>query len=101
MARPVEPLAHLAARTKHARSKMAPVAKDELAGDSVDEMLDAPAVPAPEPAPARVALRRPAHVASRARAVHASEDPSRVFAAIQALRTDRDPARASRLLAEY
>ncbi len=46
-------------------------------------------------------VRRPAHVACRARAAHASEDPSRVFDAIQALRTDRDPARASRLLSEY
>lgn len=104
MARPAESLAPVAARTKHARSKAAPVAEDELSGDAVDEMLDAPAVPPPEPAPARVTprtLRRPAHVASRTRTAHSSEDPSRVFDAIQALRTDRDPARAGRLLAEY
>jgi len=98
-AHPAEPLAQVGTKTKHARSKAAPVAENDLAGDTVDEMLDAPA--APEPAPVRVTLRRPAHVATRSRAVHSSEDPSRVFDAIQALRTDRDPARASRLLAEY
>lgn len=101
-ARSAEPLAPIATKTKHARSKAAQVAEDDLAGDAVDEMLDAPA--ASEPAPVRVtprALRRPAHVASRSRAIHSSEDPSRVVDAIQALRTDRDPARAGRLLAEY
>ncbi len=101
-AHPAEPLAQVATKTKHARSKAPLVAKNELGGDAVDEMLDAPAVP--EPAPVRGTprtLRRPAHVATRSRAVHSSEDPSRVFDAIQALRTDRDPARAGRLLAEY
>ncbi len=102
-ARPVEPLA-VAAKPKHARSMAsAPLATGERAEDAVDEMLDAPAAPAPSRTAMTTprALRRPAHVASRARAGRSSEDPSRVFDAIQALRTDRDPARAGRLLAEY
>ena len=97
-ARPVEPVA-VASRPRHAHPKPAPaVAADETA----DELLDEPAATAPPPSrPTPRTVRRPAHVASRARAVHSSEDPSRVFDAIQALRTERDPARASRLLAEY
>jgi outer membrane protein assembly factor BamD (BamD/ComL family) len=50
-----------------------------------------PAVPAPESAPAKHA--RP-HAAR-------SEDPSRIVAAIQALRTEHDPDRAATLVAEY
>jgi len=95
-ARPVDPVA-LAARPRHVRPKpVVPAAADETA----DQLLDEPEVAAPS-RPTPRTLRRPAHVASRARAAHSSEDPSRVFDAIQALRTDRDPARASRLLAEY
>ena len=59
------------------------------------EVVDAPAVslplPAPEVAPAK-------H--GRPHATH-SEDPSRIVAAIQALRTEHDPDRAARLVAEY
>ena len=96
-ARPVDPVA-LAARPRHVHPKpVVPAAVEETA----DQLLDEPEV---TPAPSRPTprtLRRPAHVASRAHAARSSEDPSRVFDAIQSLRTDRDPARASRLLAEY
>lgn len=100
-ARSAEPVA-LAARPRHAHPKPAvPAATDETA-ETADQLLDEPAASAPAPSrPTPRTLRRPAHVASRTRAARASEDPSRVFDAIQALRTDRDPARASRLLAEY
>ena len=100
-ARSEEPLA--LARPRHARAKpAAAVAAEETANDAADELLDSPAAPAPPPSRATPrAVRRPAHVASRARPARSSEDPSRVFDAIQALRTERDPARASRLLAEY
>jgi hypothetical protein len=96
-ARPAEPVA-LVVGPRHAHPK--PPAAE--AADTADELLDEPAETAPPPARSTPRPgRRPAHVASRARAIHSSEDPSRVFGAIQALRTDRDPARASRLLAEY
>ena len=100
-ARPAEPVA-LAARPRHTHPKPAvPAASDETA-EAAEQLADEPLATAPpSPRPAPRALRRPAHVASRARAAHSSEDPSRVFDAIQALRTDRDPARAGRLLAEY
>jgi hypothetical protein len=58
----------------------------------IAEPAAAPAPPAPEIAPAPPV--RHAHVMR-------SEDPSLVVSAIQALRQDRDPARASRLLAAY
>jgi hypothetical protein len=45
----------------------------------------------PEPAPARRSRPHPGK----------SEDPSRIVAAIQALRNDHDPDRAAKLLAEY
>ena len=72
----------------------------------------APADEAPAVESAPVALARPVrHVARRHVAttvtrpkltrVAASEDPSRVVDAIQALRNDHDPVRAGRLLAEY
>jgi len=97
-ARPDEPVA-LASRPRHAHPKPSAAVP---ASETADELLDEPAAIVPPPSrPTPRTVRRPAHVASRARAVHASEDPSRVFDAIQALRTERDPARASRLLAEY
>jgi hypothetical protein len=103
--RPQEPIA-LVSRPRHAHPKAAAVAADETAeetaNDTADELLDAPAAPSPPPSRATPrAVRRPAHVSSRARTARSSEDPSRVFDAIQALRNERDPARASRLLAEY
>ena len=58
---------------------------------------------APEPiVPVRASrpTRHAPKVTARAR-VATSEDPSRVVDAIQALRNDHDPARASNLLAEY
>ena len=82
----------------------------------------APTPPAPPYQPAPAATRRPAPIAVPApapvaidpapvvertsiRAPHArpakGEDPSRVVAAIQALRGDGDPERAGKLLAEY
>ena len=92
-------------------------------------VAEAPAVPAPVAAvrrarPVRVALAQDASAASLApvapaarparrvkpplrarvtipRAIPSSEDPSQVVDAIQALRNDRDPVRASRLLAGY
>jgi hypothetical protein len=97
--RPSEPLALATSKVRHTRPKAPPVAIDEAAEDAADELIDEPAATAPHKATPH-SLRRPAHVAARARTVR-SEDPSRVFDAIQALRTDRDPARASRLLADY
>ena len=96
--RPADPIA-LAARPRHVHPKpVVPAAVEETA----DQLLDEPEVTSPSPSrPTPRTLRRPAHVASRAHAARSSEDPSRVFDAIQALRTDRDPARAGRLLAEY
>jgi hypothetical protein len=86
-ARPAPTLALATAPVPHhvARPVRAPVAEP-------------PAPPAPEivaaPAPAPAS---PVHHAHLAR----SEDPSLVVSAIQALRQDQDPARASRLLAAY
>ncbi len=51
----------------------------------------------PAEAPPPAIVRR----ASRARLARAPESPALVVAAIQALRQDREPARASRLLADY
>jgi hypothetical protein len=93
-----------APKPRHARAKMiAPVVDDVADQVADDDAVDQPVAPPPPKATPR-ALRRPVHVASRPRPGHSqvhSEDPSHVFDAIQALRTDRDPARASRLLAEY
>ena len=76
----------------------------------VTALDQAPLAP-PEPAAAPHPAHRPGkggHKASRGRMmlssqprVAASEDPSCVVDAIQALRTDHDPARAGTLLAEY
>ncbi len=99
-ARAAEPIALAPSKARHAQTKATRVdddAADEIA-PAADDAIEQPAPPAHR-APPRTP-RRPAHVASHARTVH-SEDPSRVFDAIQALRTDRDPSRASRLLAEY
>jgi hypothetical protein len=94
----VDPVA-LAVRPRHTHSK--PVVRAG-GNETADQLLDEPEAAAPAPSrPMPHTLRRPAHITSRAHAARSSEDPSRVFDAIQALRTDRDPARASRLLAEY
>jgi hypothetical protein len=55
--------------------------------------VEAPIVPLPAPEAAPSKHGRP-HAAR-------SEDPSRIVAAIQALRTEHDPDRAARLVAEY
>ncbi len=90
-------------KPRHAHARTATPAVDDAAGEAADDdtidTIDQPVAPRPLKATPRT-LRRAPHVASRPRAVH-SEDPSHVVAAIQALRTDRDPARASHLLAEY
>ena len=75
------PAVHHVAR---ARAELAPIAELELPAEPQAE----PAIAPPPP---------PVH---RARPVK-SEDPSLVVAAIQALRQDRDPDRAGRLLAVY
>jgi len=78
------PAVHHVARAR-TRAELAPIAE-----------LEPPAEPEarPEIAPA------PAPPVHRARALR-SEDPSLVVSAIQALRQDRDPERAGRLLADY
>ena len=71
-----------------------------------EDAADAPEIIAAPPV-ARVRPARRLKPAMRARAitipraVPSSEDPSQVVDAIQALRNDRDPVRASRLLAGY
>lgn len=90
-ARPTETVAAVVAAPRAKRTRSTPIAIAE----------EAPPAPV-APAVAARSLRRPSppRLASRARTV-SSEDPSRVVDAIQALRTDHDPVRASRLLAEY
>ena len=61
-------------------------------------VAEVPAPPAPQVAPAPALT--PSSAAHHAHVVR-SEDPSLVVSAIQALRQDQDPARASRLLAAY
>jgi hypothetical protein len=79
------PAAHHVARAR--RAELAPIAELETPAEpEAPPELGLPAPPAP-----------PVH---RARTVK-SEDPSLVVSAIQALRQDRDPERAGRLLSAY
>ena len=71
-------------RTARARAELAPIAELELPAEPEAQPETAPPPPA----------------AHRGRAAK-SEDPSLVVSAIQALRQDRDPERAGRLLAAY
>jgi hypothetical protein len=93
-ARPAPPpvVLALAPATHHvARALPAPVA-------------EAPAPPEPEivaPPPAHHAHAVRSEIRAQVRSQVRSEDPSLVVSAIQALRQDHDPARASRLLADY
>jgi hypothetical protein len=74
-----------------ARAQLAPISEEAPATEIAA---------APEP-PVRHARAVRSQARSQARPDVQSEDPSLVVSAIQALRQDQDPARASRLLAAY
>jgi hypothetical protein len=63
--------------------------------------VPAPVVPEVEDTPAPVVPMPPAPAKHGRPHAARSEDPSRIVAAIQALRTEHDPDRAAKLVAEY
>jgi hypothetical protein len=73
-------------------------ARARLAVADESPMVDPEPIVAPRPSRRVKSTARPRIAPAR---ILSSEDPSRVVDAIQSLRTDHNPVRASRLLAEY
>jgi hypothetical protein len=95
-AAPVGPSLDVATAARHASLSHTGSGKSTAASDT----SEAAAPAAPEPSDATQSPARAIKNSSRVR-LDSGEDPSHVVEAIQALRTERDPARAEGLLNDY